>query len=290
MNLSDRITAANLAIAHWQHMACCALTDKARAKGLAKTAQAKERLEQVLLQQTREAKHAARVAGLVRYADSVMKRAPAVMLQWQEDREHEHERIRKRKKELRRRVTVDLRAPTPKSRARIAPPPMIFVPVPPPSDPEQALLPGQVEPVRAKRIVGDLIASWNKPELPRTWTTDHVSKRLREAHHVLRRIPMLIWPQMFGRVWPPYKVEAGELVHQVDSGTLEIGRNRAMIGATSDEMARMMEALCWSMTYLFDEPELARATNEFAMDDITGCQQGLRIIAVGLNTDRVLIR
>jgi hypothetical protein len=120
-----------------------------------------------------------------------------------------------------------------------------------------------------KRIVGQLLDIINRPQLPPRWTPEHVSARLREAHRVLRRVPMSIGPQLAKKPW----------LHE----------HRAP-GLTAAELSHCDEAIQWPMRYLSHKPKLARAVNQCAFDDVYGCIEGLALIAAGLTRDRVLVR
>lgn len=144
------------------------------------------------------------------------------------------------------------------------------------------------------------------------WSFPAVHARLKEAAQTLDRMPARTRPQQFGNGWPQWTYDRGDLNAQQQSGELEIAmgmRNRVRSAATPDQIARMLQTLDWASRYLGDKPEVARAVNLAAQWSARGQSfermavreglradwlsrqwiHGLRLIAGGLNRDRVAV-
>lgn len=222
---------------------------------------------------------------------------------WDRERQQEDRNMKRLRKRLVAPTTKDQQPQKPEWRRRtqtaslppvVQQPPLIDEPS---SDavalpPRDGLIEGTYEvwdPVRAeaRRLL------LNPDPLPRSWTADHVGKRLIEAHEVLRRIPMNIWPQGYSALWPEYTHDAGELAIQAGAGTLELGRNIIIKGASAIELARMNEALLWPIQFLSINNAWALSTlNTWASDprDEEAPRNLLQTIADFLNAANEVVR
>jgi hypothetical protein len=118
-----------------------------------------------------------------------------------------------------------------------------------------------------------------------------------EAHEILQRLPMSIWPKGYGAMWPAYTHDAGELAIQAGAGTLELGRNAVIRTASADEVARMNEALEWVIQFLSDcNPWSLAALNGWASssdadpDAADVPRDLLEFIAEALNAAKEVVR
>lgn len=224
--------------------------------------------------------------------------------EWKAQIDDEARRIERHRKRLRDRTTRDRdwKPDPPPAFAFFDPPPIVQrsdADIDPASiiPPRPGLLPGDFLLIDPRRLNAALADMASMP--PAKWSEAHVGSRLIEAHAVLRRIPEKILPAKFGAAWPAYRHEGGELAVQAGAGTLEIGRNRVMIGATSEEIARMNEAFGWLLTILKGEDRwtLARlngwAEDSDFFDDAKvpiAVRSCLRKIACVLNKTGVVVR
>lgn len=239
---------------------------------------------------------------MTRRLDALKAGAPAVQQRWDQERQKEEKRVQRRLAELRERTTMDYVAGFPPAPPKVELPPPVIQPIAVPDDDalpvidsRPDLIPGTFDLLPADRII-PLI---DLPPLPPKWTADHVGYRLIEAHATLRRTPAKVYPGGYGACWPEYRHEAGELATQAGAGTLAIGRNRAAVGASADEVDRMGEALAWPMTYLARDPVRCADVNlwasettaeEFERGDKTAPTYALQQIADALNTNGIAVR
>lgn len=255
---------------------------------------------------TRHAKKNLRIekfrAAMTKRLDALKDAAPDVQKRWDAERVKEEKRVQRRLAELRERTTRDYVAGFPPAPPKVDLPPPVVQPRAVPDDDLPAavegrpdLIPGTFEMLPEDRIIPLIDA----PPLPAKWTPDHVAYRLIEAHDVLRRSPARIYPGGYGAFWPTYLHEAGELATQAGAGTLAIGRNRAAVGASADEVDRMNEALAWPMQFLSADPVRCADVNlwasqktaeEYERGDTTAPMYSLERIAAGLNANGVLVR
>jgi hypothetical protein len=268
-------------------------------------------------------KHAAKLArlqplrdSLSALATSIAESVPKVAKRWKDERAKEPKKVKALTKALAKRVSRDkgvvdnpLRPRRPRRQDPVGLPeastwptgPIVPVTNPEPLEPEpprEGLLRGEyVEAGRAGRIIGQLLNTIGGKRLPKAWTAQHVGDRMQEAFRVLRRLPMTIWPKQYGACWPEILHDQADGVGQALSGTLQ-DRNRGIRGTSEDEVSRMHEALGWPMDHLGQDPELARAVNEWAFwsDDEDAealdafVEGGLQAIADGLNRKNVVVR
>lgn len=194
----------------------------------------------------------ARNVGLMRRLDALRDHAPALKKQWDEDRRGEEKRLKKLKKKLEARTRKDITARPDWMKRPVALPPPIAQPDLTVDDgadtpPREGLIPGTYRVLPPERLRLNLL---DDEPLPGSWTPRHVGKRLIEAHDVLRRLPMNVRPQGYSALWPEYTHDAGELAIQAGAQTLALGRNAIIKVASSDEVARMNEAMQWIWQYL----------------------------------------
>lgn len=150
---------------------------------------------------------------------------------------------------------------------------------------------------------------------PNVWNASLVEARLIEAFGVLRRMPMTLRPAAMETAWPSYRHDVFDRNSQLlnrereEHDRIKKERNRSKLGATSAQIARMEEAICWPATYLAAKgwKEQSRAVCLAAIWRIsgkrvsTGCYferisrrtfyrrklYGLNTIAIGLQRDGV---
>lgn len=193
----------------------------------------------------------ARNIGLMRRLDALRDGAADVDAKWKADRAGEEKRLDKMRKKLELRTRRDLNAKPDWMTIPSTLPPPVRQPVMTEADdveappPREGLIPGTYRVLDPSRF-----ALLDAEPLPPTWTARHVGTRLIEAHDVLSRLPMSIWPKGYGAMWPAYSHDAGELAIQAGAGTLELGRNAVLKCASSVEVARMNESLQWAIQYL----------------------------------------
>jgi hypothetical protein len=208
-----------------------------------------------MLERQEAAKRAAiraRNVALMRRLDALRDASVGIKKKWDEERRDEEKRIKKLKKKLEQRTRKDLTARPDWMKRPVALPPPIEQPdltydgadAPPP---REGLIPGTYKVVDPDRLRFNLL---DDDPLPPHWTARHVGKRLIEAHDVLRRLPMNVWPQGYSALWPEYVTEAGEAAVQAGAGTLAVGRNIIFKSASADEVDRMNEALTWPIQFL----------------------------------------
>jgi hypothetical protein len=161
--------------------------------------------------------------------------------------------------------------------------------------PREGLIPGTWKYADASRLGGIV----DRPRLPARWSARHVGMRMIEAHRILARVPMNIWPKQFGTAWPTVREEKKPLMEQASSGK---ERNRVQIGASADEIALMSEALSWPMQFLSSWAATAADINRWAsqmtveefekVDDGSADVpwDGLRTIAAALNAAGQVVR
>jgi hypothetical protein len=282
----------------------------ARAEGslrraLSRAAVATEKAEDAATQereQTRQrAAIRARNVGLMRRLDALREEAPAIKQRWAAERREEEKRLKKLKKRLQDRTRKDLSARPDWMKKPVALPPPIAQPdltAEDPADlspPREGLIPGTyrlIDPARLDpaRLSFSLL---DDEPLPPAWNARHVGRRLIEAHDVLRRLPMNVRPQGYSALWPEYQHTAGELAIQAGAQTLAIGRNAIIKTASSDEVARMNEALGWPIQFLAHANFWAlSALNNWASnrdatpDDPDAPDDMLKFIAEALNAAR----
>jgi hypothetical protein len=196
----------------------------------------------------------ARNVGLMRRLDALREGAAAVTKRWNAERAEEEKRLKKLKKKIEARTRKDLNARPDWMKKPIALPPPIEQPADlglavdyPQPPPREGLIPGTYRVMDPEKLRFNLL---DDEPLPANWTARHVGKRLIEAHDVLRRLPMNVRPQGYSALWPEYTHDAGELAIQAGAETLAIGRNAIIKTASTDEVARMNEALQWIIQYL----------------------------------------
>lgn len=217
---------------------------------------------------------------------------------WDRERQQEDRNMKRLRKRLVARTTKDQQPQKPDRRQRL----QVSLPAPvqhkliddpaPVEPPRDGLIDGTYEVIDQVRAEARRLLL-NPDPLPRRWTADHVGKRLIEAHDVLRRIPMNIWPQGYSALWPEYTHDAGELAIQAGAGTLALGRNVIIRGATADELARMNEALQWPIQFLSINNAWALSTlNTWASDprDEEAPRNLLQTIADFLNAANEVVR
>jgi hypothetical protein len=195
----------------------------------------------------------ARNVALMRTLDALKEAAPAIDRQWKAERSGEERRLKSLKKRLEKRTRRDITARPDWMKKPAALPPRIEQPnfaeqdeaeIPPP---REGLIPGTYRILDPARFSLGLL---DADPLPTRWTGKHVGTRLIEAHEILQRLPMSIWPKGYGAMWPAYSHDAGELAIQAGAYTLEVGRNAIIKSASSEEVARMNEAMQWAIQYL----------------------------------------
>jgi len=212
--------------------------------------------------------------------DALAAAAPDITERWKRERAQEPKRLKKLKKRIAARVYKDHGGAQPPQeppawmQKPIALPPPVAqpqgvdviadAPLTLPDRPE--LLPGTFTLVDPARLSGGLDVLDREPPPP-TWTAEHVGYRLIEAHEILRRMPMKLRPAGFGSPWPEYRYEAGDLVHQAGTGTIDMARGTLRRSATADEVARCNEAIVWPLLFLKGSNSWALgALNDWARD------------------------
>jgi hypothetical protein len=163
--------------------------------------------------------------------------------------------------------------------------------------PREGLIPGTwkvMDPTRLGSIV-------DRPRMPSQWTPRHVGMRLIEAHRVLARVPMNLWPKQYGTAWPSFPQEAPALKDRGDRRFVS-DRNRTVMGASADEIDRMSEAICWPLQFLSASQLTAADVNlwcsqvteeefeKIADGDLSVPWDGLQMIADALNTAGEVVR
>lgn len=224
---------------------------------------------------------------LIDLSERLMAEAPEVQARWRQERIAEDANVKKRVRSLKKRLTEE--KPKEESWRRQ----WRRLPAPPPQPTAAEIASVVLDAPRPVKF-GQLIVLPYMP--PREWKPGHVLRRFSEAHTVLRRLPMSgLRPQSFTTIWPGYRNEGVELAYQASTGSLSVGRNRVIRGASSDEMALVDEAIEWPCRYLRDQPSLAREINEWASEpwhreEMPQPLYAAGIIAAGLIRDRVPIR
>lgn len=276
---------------------------EALARARARLARAEEKVAHLVAREKVNAPIKARIAarnvGLMRRLDKLAAVAPVVSKQWKEDRAKEPKRIKKLKAALAKRTSKDYTArPEWAQRPVTLPPPIeqpddlgVAEPAAPP--PREGLIPGTFtlrDPARLSSLL-------DTPPLPKTWTTEHVGRRLIDAHATLRCMPERDKPKGYGAMWPAYKNEAGELAVQAGAGTLLLGRNRIRRVPSGDEVALMEEALTWIGQFLSGANAWARASLIYWADDPNSEPDDpdapidlLDFIAKALNAEKRVVR
>lgn len=232
-------------------------------RAVSRLSKARERAIQRAKAAAKAARAEAFNAGMAKRLDVIAADAPAVSERWRRERAQEPKRLKKLKKRIAARVYKDHGGAQPPQKPPawmqkpIALPPPVTqpqgvdviadAPLTLPDRPE--LLPGTFTLVDPARLSGGLDVLDREPPPP-TWTAEHVGYRLIEAHEILRRMPMKLRPAAYGSPWPEYRYEAGDLVHQASTGTIEMGRGTLRRSASSDEVARCNEAIAWPLLYL----------------------------------------
>lgn len=126
----------------------------------------------------------------------------------------------------------------------------------------KGLLPGQVDPERAARLLREDEARRRGDYLPpEVWDMGHVSYRLVEAMRTVLAMPVTVWPREFGTAWPSYTHDQADRNAQQEGGVLELRhseQNRVRRIPSSIEIARMDEALAWPMQHLGHDDRIAR--------------------------------
>jgi hypothetical protein len=280
----------------------------ARAEGslrraLTRAAAATEKAEDAATQErelTRQrAAIRARNIGLMRRLDALREAAPGLKAKWDAERANEEARLKRLRKKLEARTHKDLMTPQnwtprPSLPAPIEQPADLAVDPADPPPPREGLIPGTYRLMDPARLEFHLL---DDEPLPSNWTPRHVGRRLIEAHDVLRRLPMNVRPQGYSALWPEYTHEFGELVVQADAYTLALGRNAIIKTASSDEVARMNEAMGWIVQYLAGCNAWAlSALNGWASkrdatpDDDDAPDDLLKFIADALNAAKEVVR
>lgn len=108
------------------------------------------------------------------------------------------------------------------------------------------------------------------PEVPLSWTPDHVARRLVEAFTTLDRMPQPRGPRPPGQHWPHHKVEWADQLAQAELPESERRermaiRNQALLRPTGAELARMDLALDWLRDLRAADSGLALVTSLWAM-------------------------
>jgi hypothetical protein len=114
-------------------------------------------------------------------------------------------------------------------------------------------------------------------ELPATWNGPHVALRLTEAFTTVSKTTP---GRRLGYVstWPSYLYEFADLAAQAEQGELERTQetqNRVRIVPSSQEIARMEQAIAWPATYLSAaHSELMVAVNMVSLAHALGFDAG----------------
>ncbi len=260
---------------------------KAQAVDRAALERAVRRLSEARDHAAKRARNEAKAARRDAYLASVNKRldalaaaAPDITERWKRERAQEPKRLKKLKKKLAARTYKDHggAAPAQEKPGWMLKPITLPPPVEQPKDLDLAddaplmlldrpdLLPGTFSLIDPSRMQAGLGLVEREP-LPAEWTAEHVGYRLIEAHEILRRMPMNLRPAAYGSPWPEYRYEAGDLVHQASTGTIEMGRGALRRSASSDEVARCNEAIAWPLLYLSGSNALALGSLNAWADD-----------------------
>jgi hypothetical protein len=105
--------------------------------------------------------------------------------------------------------------------------------------------------------------------IPPFWIGPHVGKRLAEAMHTLRAIPINGVPQAFGNSWPEYRIEWTDQLAQLEGDQAQqeqeaAARNWARVIPSSVQIAHMETAISWPAKYLGEVPQLLRVVGAVA--------------------------
>ena len=142
------------------------------------------------------------------------------------------------------------------------------------------------------------------PALAAGWDPDYVGARLVVAYATIARMKLRVGPRGYATAWPRYQtMTAAEIAQMVNeaqaTGTLRqlyADLNRTTIPPSKEAIERAEEALAWPMKYLHARQDLAMmvtgwAAGYFRDEETPGpARMGLRIIARGLDRDRVPVR
>ena len=196
-------------------------------------------------------KLARKLAGIAKRLDALAAAAPAVSKRWRVERAKEEKRLKKRRAELRKRTTKDLTGKVELLPPSLALPPPVEQPAdtgpePELAPPREGLIPGTFKVMDPDRLLPLLDAE----PLPPCWTGRHVGRRLLDAFCTLRALPERDRPRGYGRAWPEYRPEAGDLALQAGAGRLAADRNRFRRAVSAMEAQLMEEALQWPAEHL----------------------------------------
>lgn len=86
------------------------------------------------------------------------------------------------------------------------------------------------------------------------WTPDLVRARLVEMVRVVQVATRSPYPAESAVAWPEYAHEWGDLLAQVDAGTIFDRDERPRLSATRSEVTRAVEAVSWQARYLREHP------------------------------------
>ncbi len=103
---------------------------------------------------------------------------------------------------------------------------------------------------------------------PKTWTPEHVEKRLADALCCLSSMPSE-GPASKAGMWPSYRYSADDLKNQAAFTDLELPPVRNTAPSPLD-IALTYEAMSWPMSFLSNNPEIARAVSVWAMGTAFG--------------------
>lgn len=281
-------------------------------RAVSRLSKARERAIQRAKADAKAARAAQISAGFEKRLAASAEDARRVDAKWKRERAQEPKRLKKLKKRLAERTYKDHGGAAPAQEK----PDWMRKPIPLPPPVEQPkdfdlaadaplllpdrpdLLPGTFSLLDPSRVQVGLGLVEREP-LPAEWTAEHVGYRLIEAHEILRRMPMKLRPAAYGSPWPEYRYEAGDLVHQASTGTIEMGRGTLRRSATADELARCNQAIAWPLQYLGGSNAWALgALNEWASEpgdehgrDLpTAIRTMLEFIAVALNAANERVR
>jgi hypothetical protein len=180
---------------------------------------------------------------------------------------------------------------------------------------DRVLLPGQVDPARAARLVAESERRRRRRKFaPAAWTPGLVRERLLEARRLIDRMAIPWKPRGHKNTMPAYRHDANDAWanwlewSQTDSAFAR-DRNRVAFAASADQVSRLEEAIGWPARYLADAG-LRRLLGAFL--DAKARRKGLRrlcrergwsyslferrvgqacgLIAAGLKRDRVPVR
>lgn len=301
-------------------IAKCGEGTKARARLEAQLARAKARIE-AARDEANKAETADRLkrakldriqkanAGYMRRLDALKADAPALTAQWTKERDGEGKRLASRRKQLQKRTYKDTKGNAQAAEQQnwwrrpvklpepIQQPDMVSATEPEPllPPPREGLIPGTFKLVDPSRLGGVI----DRARLPKAWTARHVGTRLIEAHRVLGRIPMRIWPAEYGSAWPAHQSEFSDQVVQAGAGTLFSSRRSAPPrGASAEEMARCTQAISWPLQFLMHDRAAAAdlnwwafdtATDDFEFDSRSAPWKTLQFIADALNAQHEVV-